>query len=57
MGKTGDPGWGIALRFPRYEQSKPNKKLEQATTSDQILEMYQQQDKDDGYKGDDENGI
>ena len=26
MGKTGDPGRGIGLRFPRYERLRPEKK-------------------------------
>jgi len=42
--KTGDSGRGIGLRFPRFERLREDKSSEQATSSDQILEMYYAQD-------------
>ena len=35
---------GIGLRFPRFERVRPDKKSEEETSIDQILEMYYAQD-------------
>merc|ERR1712154_357274 len=53
--KTGESGRGIGLRFPRFEQVRDDKRPDQATSSDQILEMYYQQDSivdQNGHAGD-----
>mmetsp|Transcript_29341 Transcript_29341/g.67368 ORF Transcript_29341/g.67368 Transcript_29341/m.67368 type:complete len:398 (-) Transcript_29341:214-1407(-) len=42
--KIGEGGRGIGLRFPRFERVRPDKRPDQATTSDQILDMYYAQD-------------
>lgn len=57
--KTGDPGRGIGLRFPRFEKVRDDKNADQATTSDQILDMYYAQESVDvgnGYENE-EDGI
>ena len=42
--KTGEAGRAIGLRFPRFERVRPDKKPDEATSSDQILDMYYAQD-------------
>ncbi len=39
LGKVGD-GRGIGLRFPRYIRDRPDKKPENATRAEQIVDMY-----------------
>lgn len=61
-GKVGEAGRGIGLRFPRFERLRIDKKPHDATTSDQILEMYYRQDAvsgggDGGNDEDDVDGI
>ena len=45
LGRTGGGAdRGIGLRFPRFERLRPDKKVTQATSSQQILDMYLNQD-------------
>ena len=44
IGKLGEAGRGIGLRFPRFERVRPDKKPDAATSSDQIMDMYYAQD-------------
>lgn len=60
IGKTGEAGRGIGLRFPRFERIRDDKRPDQATTSDQVLDIYYNQDAVKGQEmdeDDDEDGI
>jgi DNA ligase-1 len=56
-----EEGRGIGLRFPRFERIRDDKRPDQATNSEQVLEMYYNQDSVKGQKGgeyyDDDGGI
>ena len=59
-GKLGEAGRGIGLRFPRFERVREDKRPHEATSCDQILEMYYRQDTVSGgagYGDDDDDGI
>jgi DNA ligase-1 len=36
---------GVALRFPRFKRRRPDKRIDQATTSSQIAELFAKQTK------------
>ena len=58
--QTGEAGRGIGLRFPRFERVRYDKKVDEATSSEQILEMYYAQDSVNGFDGgydNDDGGI
>jgi DNA ligase-1 len=62
VGRMGEPGRGIGLRFPRFERTRSDKRPFEATSSEQILEMYYHQDSVAGGSGgngddDDDDGI
>ena len=40
-----DPNRGIALRFPRFKRRRPDKRIDQATTCNQIAELFVKQSK------------
>jgi len=54
-----DNSKGIALRFPRFVRIREDKKSEQATTAQQVMEMYMNQKnktvEESKIKGDDDD--
>jgi len=57
VGKTGDEDRGIGLRFPRFERIRDDKRPYEATSSDQILDMYYSQDSVGGKNDEMDDGI
>lgn len=54
VGKA-SPGKGIALRFPRFIQQREDKNVEDATSANQVLQMYYDQPQVDSSKAEDDD--
>lgn len=56
VGRLGEQGRGVGLRFPRFIREREDKKAEGATNAEQIAEMYFSQGDMEGSaaKGDDD---
>jgi DNA ligase-1 len=50
-----EPNKGIALRFPRFIRERDDKNIEDATTSDQILDFFKSQPQMLAKEGDDDD--